>query len=540
MKFRVYIYYFFIFLLLYVFALNFNFIEGDDATTLMYHYLGRNPEIQPPYSAYHGMFDTVLSVIDSDIEKLLRVTSILSSFIFGFAVLLLLTSLVVLKNGKTKSSYWVLLLLPFLMPEILFSGLIVNPTQIAMTFLLLAHIFLIKYLRDNKLSYAIISIVLFGFGVSFRWSCGFYLFVFFAEYLLNGASSLKNATKQIFTKQSFLLFFLYVFSVVGFIALSGYSFTDVLETFNSGNSYMKNKDFSLLSYGSTALAFITPSVILLFFTGVLFDVKKRNFNNLLILGIGLFPYICIGIVPSYKYMITILVPLVLIIISGFKSFKTHYQKTALILVVFLPWIIGVEVKTNSSWGPGFEVQQREFDNGIDEKTSFNPDKSLQFNSINPTLGSGMAMPTLEGPRPLFGYFYCFFNDWYQFLKKHNDDRFLAVNFAKEHNIDIVQDVKHSFIASKLIELNHHTNQPFNNRVEAYLIRDFVSGTDTITIKVLPKKQDIFNYNKLTKVLEDDEIVVYSSYSNIITKLKAKYKNRFIQKSAFWGVLEKTD
>ena len=47
------------------------YVDGDDATSIAYHLLGRDITQQRPYSPYHGMMDKALSFIPAQ-ENLLR------------------------------------------------------------------------------------------------------------------------------------------------------------------------------------------------------------------------------------------------------------------------------------------------------------------------------------------------------------------------------------------------------------------------------------------------------------------------------------
>lgn len=66
-----------VFGLVYIRAMAFVYVEGDDASSMAYHVMGRNNDLQPVYAAYQGMMDKVLSRLPPQ-EPLLRVTSLLS------------------------------------------------------------------------------------------------------------------------------------------------------------------------------------------------------------------------------------------------------------------------------------------------------------------------------------------------------------------------------------------------------------------------------------------------------------------------------
>ena len=55
----------------YIASLTFVYVEGDDATSIVYHAMGRDRSVQPAYSAYHGMMDVFLGWLPAD-EIVLR------------------------------------------------------------------------------------------------------------------------------------------------------------------------------------------------------------------------------------------------------------------------------------------------------------------------------------------------------------------------------------------------------------------------------------------------------------------------------------
>ena len=102
----IYIYYVIVYFLISFFTLKFNYVDGDDASTIVYHALGRRESIQSPYSMYHSMFDTFLSTFSSINETALRIISISISFVFSFLVLVLITYLVKIKLKDIFKNGW--------------------------------------------------------------------------------------------------------------------------------------------------------------------------------------------------------------------------------------------------------------------------------------------------------------------------------------------------------------------------------------------------------------------------------------------------
>ncbi|WCO02522.1 glycosyltransferase family 39 protein [Psychroserpens ponticola] len=539
---KVYLFYCILFVVLGFTALNFNYIEGDDAQTVLHHVFGRDASFQPPYSPYHSMFDTVLSAVSTQNEASLRIFSIVFTFTFSLLVLLFIAKIVnEVFEEKKKNVSWFLLMMPFVIPEMLFSGLIINPTNISFALVLLSHIFLIKYLKNNKLLFLIIAILLFGFGVSFRWISGFYIFVLFGHFIFSNSSSIKTLISIDKLKKSLIVFPFFIVSVLLWIQISGYSIFDIYDVFVHGTKYLEGKETSLLSIGATAISFTTPALVVLLILGTIHCVREKLLFPLALLLISILPYFTMGIIPMYKYMVTTVLPIVIVSAYGFVSIKRQSFKYVLFAVIVIPWFIGFQIESNTAWGPGFEV--RSITNNNINEINFNPDKSTSINDINIVVGSGMAMPTSEGPRPLFGFGKVLLKDWCRFVANNNIERESSVNYAIDNNCNILQDVNHSFMASKLCEIGYYTEDKFNKISQFGVHRTFYRARDSVSIDVFKNKNALFDSQLMNSYLstsKKNKIVIYSTYTNIMTKLQSKYKNQFKQKGAFWGILTLND
>lgn len=533
-----YFFYILLFFILALTALNFNYVEGDDASTILHHTLGRDSNLQPVYSPYHSMLDTMLSLVPSQNEGTLRYISVTASFLSGFFVIFFLAYLLKDKFLKYEEHLtYFLFLLPFFIPDILFNSLLINPANISFALILLAHMLFNKYLNSKRYLYLVLSVLLFGFGVSFRWNNGFYLFVLFGVYLLDINNNTKGVSILNQFKKSFLIFPLFIISVVGFIQISGYSIFDIIDVYKYGSSYLEKSDYSLLAMAASAIPFITPVFLLLFILGIINCLRDKRYMPLTLLLIALIPYFLLGIYPFYKYLICILVPLVFIQFYGFLSIKRKVFKTIIVCSVFLPWILGLQIQSNSAWGPGFEMKIK--NSNSNDLNSFNPDNSTAIKQVKLNFGSGMAMPTPEGPRPLYGFGKVFLTDWYQFIETNNNEREMAVKYALENKCNILQDVDHAYIFTKLIEKKLQMRKPYGSADNLYTRREFTSEKDTVFVDVFNNKTELFNFEIMTKYRQEDNcIVIYSSYSNIITKLKGIYLTKFEQQGAYWGILKK--
>lgn len=536
---KVYIFYALLFVFLGIKTLNLNYIEGDDAQMILYHVFGRDASFQPAYSPYHSMFDTILSLVSTQNETSLRVFSILFTFFLSFLVLVFIGKIIdEFFDFKKKDVCWFLLVLPFVIPEMLFSSLIINPTNISFAFILLSHIFFIEYLKSKRIVLIILSIVLFGFGVSFRWSSGFYIFVLFGHFIFSNSANIKALISLDRLKKSVFLFPLFIMSVILWIQISGYNLKDIYSVFVTSAKYLDTQETSLLSIGVTAISFITPALSVLLIFGIIHCVREKLFLPLALFLISIIPYFTMGgILPMYKYMITTVLPLVIVLAYGFISIKSRKLKYVIYAIVIIPWFVGFQIKSNTAWGPGFEVTSIT-NNGINE-TNFNPDKSTSVDHIKVVLGSGMAMPTPEGPRPLFGFGKTLITDWNRFISIHNIERESSVNYAIENNCNILQDVNHSLIAAKLCEIGYLTENEFKAWSKFGIPRTFYKETKSVSIDVFNTKEALFNSQLMNSYMSkqnNNKVVVYSKYTNIMTKLQSKYQNQFKQQGAFWGIL----
>lgn len=533
---KVYVFYCLLFVLIGIVSLNLNYIEGDDARTILFHVFGRDASFQPPYSPYHSMFDTLLSLISTQNEETLRVVGIIISMVFSLVVLMSIAKIIHKVFGDEKPQvFWFLLLLPFIIPEMLFSGLIMNPTNISFALVLLSHLFLITYMETSKVKFLLWAIVLFGLGVSFRWSCGFYIFVLFGHFIFSKTTGFKALFSVEKFKKSLLIFPFFILSVIIWIQISGYAITDIYDVYVHSAQYIETKELSLLAVAATAISFTTPALALILLFGVIYCIRKRSYWPLALLFISILPYFTMGIIPMYKYMITIVLPLVIVMTYGVVSIQKKSLMYVLYGVVFIPWILGLQVNSNTAWGPGFEV--RSIVNSDINEVNFNPDRSTSIKDVNVVIGSGMAMPTSEGPRPLFGFGKVLLSDWNFFVENHNSERESSVNYAIENNCNILQDVNHSFITSKLCELGYMTEDKMNASNAFGVHRTFNNVENEISVDVFKNKKALFNSELMNSyMLKHNQVVVYSSYTNIMTKLKSKYKDQFKQQGAFWGIL----
>ncbi|MDO8336230.1 MAG: hypothetical protein Q7T74_05640, partial [Candidatus Saccharibacteria bacterium] len=184
-----------IFGLVYIQSMTFVYVEGDDATSIAYHIMGRNKDIQSVYTPYQGMMDKMLGFLPSN-EVLLRFTSLFATNLAAILMVMLILMLVFdwsRRQNITLPKWLITLSVLLAVPELFFLGLVYSPTLIAMCLLLAAHLILryasrnanwLKFNDKKQIAYIVVSLFLFGFGVSFRWNTAIYAVVIIVDLIL--------------------------------------------------------------------------------------------------------------------------------------------------------------------------------------------------------------------------------------------------------------------------------------------------------------------------------------------------------------------
>jgi len=118
-------------------------------------------------------------------------------------------------------------------------------------------------------------------------------------------------------------------------------------------------------------------------------------------------------------------------------------------VLLLPWFVGIRAKYgDTAWGPGFELQR--FDRPYN-----------QSNAMALTLGPGAAVPTREGPRPLFGHAYCLLGGgWRNFVRDQSRECRAMISHALTSGIPLMTVGRSTaFIIAVAAEQSFRTQDP---------------------------------------------------------------------------------
>lgn len=527
------------FVLVYLGSLTFVYVEGDDAATVAYHIMGRDPDFQLPYAPYHGMMDVVLSVFPADQDVLLVVAVLITAVAeIGMTVLILALAFDWMGELSWLQKLVIAGLLLLAVPEFFYLGLVYSPASLGMCFVLGAHLLLryaaretgmldINRPRDRWLF--LLSVVMFGLGVAFRWSVLPYGAVIALDLLIGVRKglSLSPLTRR----------FLFVvgWGVVALIAsvavvfLSGYGPRDIIGSTQSTVSYVAGQAGGqqveagpIISFRTltTLLSLFTPAFAIAFVVGFVTMLRRRD-PLLLVLLVGLlgvFPYWPSG-VP--KFLITAIPPMILCGVVGMRVlwYKIDPERLRLAarvvfaVVVIVPWFAGVLVmREGSAWGPGFEM--RPFDR---EEV-----KGLQFGL---RFGSGAALPSPEGERAFFGHFFTFFGDWRGLYLERIEEHQRIVEQAIEQDIPIVMmRWAPAYITNVLVRKGFMTDDAYDHTLtpdDYFVERRFVN----------PESQEVIfwyheiegegteeDWRAICSLVDLSETVVFDSYPRVVRNL----------------------
>lgn len=546
------LFYLLIFLYLFFFTLNCNYVEGDDASTILYHLCGRNSEIQKPYAAYNSGLDFVLAHSGLQTEEALRNFTFMLSFISGFLALALLAIFLetLLKDSnsiapKTRLVFY--LLLPFILPDILFHSLIVNPSNISLVFLLLSLIWFIRFLKNERNSYLILSMVLFAISIPFRWTMLTALPLYVGLFLY--FHPLQHYSKSIYR----LLFKIMAANLGGLILalclinITGYDLSAMRDTITGTTEYIEKSEVSLLAMLASGTAFLTPALLLLVSFSV-FKIRKENASNgkamwrisgFLLLSIS--PFILLGFYPLYKYMITLLPIILLLCLFGFSYvMQSRWLKVGFVMVLTLPWIVGIQIDAKGTFcGPGFELNT---DKNLTSKSASssgnNPDTRVEIEKVRPAFDSGFYMPMPEGPRPMYGYLYTIFGgDWKNQIAIFTNEREQLFEFwTHNKQASYFQDRLSSYFSCDLYRYGFKTTTNFVLK-DQRLERIFIKNQDTIALEIVPENDKVAWLTGYAKVVHKP-IIYRSSYSNDILKLQAQQQENIKILGPFTAIIEK--
>ena len=370
------------------------------------------------------------------------------SRLFRVAELLLVILILALVYNWADQRSWKARLLMTLavllaVPELSYLGLGYAPSLIAICLVVSAHL-LLRSLSASTVIPArriLLSLFLFGLGVSFRWNVLTYGLVIFAD-LASDPRFGPGLRDRI--APAALWGFLALLASLVMIGLSGYGLSTILAAFpraayvfNQAGTLAPGLASSLLdalqNTAITLTTLLTPALVLLAAVGLFRTIRKRSPLGWVISAgfAGALPWLGSG-VP--KFLIVCMPVLLLSFVLGMDSLwsysRERFSKLVLpaiiLLALLFPWLVGVRIdRPEIAWGPAFERKPFDY-------------KEVEGTSLRLSLGPGLAFPTPEGPRALYGHAYVLFGGgWKRFILEDAAERTHAITSTLEDEIPLV-------------------------------------------------------------------------------------------------------
>jgi hypothetical protein len=398
------------FIIVYACSLTYVYVEGDDAASIAFHTLGRNAAVQPHYAPYHGMMDVLFWLLPRS-EPIVRLIAISVTSLAVVGMVLLMLELSFRLIGRTHSATKRIAAIAVLlaMPEFLFLGLVYMPSAVGMCCVLIAHRLLLLTADENgvpnlktnrSLGLFAGSVLLFAMGAACRWDVLIYGGIIAAHLMLGLAPDWVEGQAPLSQRLRYASLWGGAALVVwiGLLALIGFPPT-VIGSVLKGTASTPGLQAGLgLTRLAALLSLLTPASLLFTLAGWiwLFRHRKKIFALALVAFVLGLPFMKTGFPKAFIYALPMMVVCFVSGIHGILRFsERHHVREPMLgvmaVILFLPWVIGFRATMgDSAWGPGFEL--RPFNRPQGEGRTFEL-----------TLSTGAAIPTQEGPRPLWGY-----------------------------------------------------------------------------------------------------------------------------------------
>ncbi len=514
------------FAVVYVVSLTFEYVEGDDASSIAFHALGRDRHLQPPYSAYHAMMDSLLGVLPAD-EKLLRFTAIsLTSLAAPLMVGLVLALVFTWISEGTRSTKCLCALLVLLaVPELFYFGLVYTPSVIAMCALLTAHLLLRTSIPRNSLAEvknpaliikAFLALILFGVGAAARWDTVTYGAVMVADLVFYPSYRRSEWARSLKNRLLFPVLWgsLALVSWVVAIHEAGYGIEEFLTVIQSSGPVEKRAflaHLTLVRFNTV----LTPIFVVLSCCGITLLIRNRS-RMLIVVTIGILiaaPFVSYG---NPKWIITAMPALLYCFALGFfviwQKFHRHGKASLVITLVAasaIPWMVGIHATYgDSAWGPGFEIRpfDRPFSNGL-------------FASI--VVGAGAAVPTPEGPRPVFGHGMVLLGGgWRKLIDGMATERRRAIQEALRLSVPLLQDRGQGLAVAELAGFGFTTTDAWNRRLGNNFIverRFLATGAKSLRMLRLVDRGSLYrkeDLDELRRIIGAPKVVIYGYTSTL--------------------------
>lgn len=530
------------FAVIYGFSLTPVYVEGDDARTIVFHALGRQPEIQPQYAVYHSMFDQVLGLLPAD-EPMLRIfayaISALAAVLFPWLILLLSDDLLPVPSLSEKLVLTVGLLM--ISPELFFMGLIINPAILGMSLILIAHLLARKIYDDqswgSRAFWWLFSILLFSIGTGFRWPLLPYGLVVVADM----TRITRRAPSSINRNMNGFLALLW-----GVSALVG-TFVVIFPALKFSTSDQSALDFIVIWLSQQKIttltlirieSLITPAFGLALLAGVFWVLGKRRDWSLPILA-SVLPTLPLALSGTVKFLLPAVPGLAWLALAGMRQVmgwtgRRSIAKFGWLVIIVIPWILGFKiVSPDTLWGPGFEMTIPALDASttppVFTQSTFG--RNLGIHGMSVVLWDGLAFPTSEGPRALGGYAGVLLGGkWRNFVTARDQELSKVLDVAILDDLPILVISARERVFVKLLERSFVLDEQMSSDDR------FVFTRSNRVVNVYVDGSTYLQDPNTAFPLNSDRAVIVSDYSSILLDLKRIAGSKFEWVGPFVGVL----
>lgn len=474
-------------------ALTPEFAEGDEAASLLHHALGRDQTLQPPFAFYQRGMDLLLGLLPARGETLLTAARALGT-ISGAACLLTLLGLAFHQAGPLTANERLISAAALLLavPEFLYLGLLYTPLLAGTAAAAGAHLLIRSTFVDaalppgrvrSRIAAALLLLMIAGL---IRWDMFLYPAFILLDLFLH-RSHLRSP--ELVAGRTLLLSALPALAAGTLLLLIAYGSPASL-----GSRMMHWAGFALLvpkapdgwlELAGAYISVFTPGTLLLGGAGLVFlGVSRRP-----LLFLALVTILAAAVWPlwfSPKEMLLFSPLLVLLIVTGATAIiRTPLRRPirALALgggaaVLLLPWLVGVQGHHgDTAWGPGFA--QRPLDRPV-----------AGGRTARPVLGEGLALPTREGHRPLWGHGAVLLGGgWRRFQTARADERRAALALALRERFPVVRIPRSGLLEeAELARQGFTTTLPFirgGMQPGEWRVRVFTRGEESLRLLEMP-------------------------------------------------------
>jgi hypothetical protein len=465
----------------------FEFIEGDDAQTMMFHLSNYNFHKYQPYSTYHIGFDLFIYILN----KLIGITY-LNHVVFCLNIIVVYLNIffidVIFISRNSLNKIGVILfpiILILISPEWLFSSWVLGAPNFALFFSLIGIWIYFNWQKQGFL----LSSFFFSVSIFFRFDFLYvFLFIFIYESIILEDFFMKKA-KLFFIFQIVLL--TAIFTI--FIIIFGYSIvhktdtnfenintilSDVLNVFKLKIKWVEiaHNSHGGLKSAMGAIGFFTP---LFFYTTIvgLYHQRKSPFLKLWLLWFCII--VCFSFCFGWYFTHSGTIKRMLFAVPFFILPTIHWIENlnlrskdflCALLILLFQFFVGLNVKTSTTaYGPNLSV------NNFYGQLNSRKVEEKYFLALN----SGFAFPTEEGIRPILGFGFSLF-DWSRFYFERNrnyeviltnlnyitlvDTRTALFDVILFKNGFIKKSVKEIMINNVLWEVQQFTNDKIGSKM----------------------------------------------------------------------------